>query len=384
MNKIIKAGAKPRNILKTEYNIRMKCREIEGKMPKYLSDYFIYLTSAVAIRTRLAYLRDLHFFFEYLISSTTHTHALSVKEIPLDDIIAIKAKDVNIFLGDYCTSYQAEKNDKVYILSNEHKSISRKKSSLSVFFKFLYREEMMKDNISMGFNPIKIPKRQPDSIKKLEMPEVDVLLNAVNTGAGLTESELKYWNQTKWRDRAIIYLFVTYGLRISELQNLNISSFNFSRKEFVIFRKRDKEVIMPFNNTIELVMNEYLEHDRKKTKGVSPEHEDALFLSLQKTRLGEKAIRNLVKKYTSIPLNTSRGAGYSPHKLRATVASSLIEVGFSIFDVQNLMDHDNVTTTQVYATHRKNAKSDILRNFEHIGGNKDDNFRNPHDFDDNR
>ena len=59
-------------------------------------------------------------------------------------------------------------------------------------------------------------------------------------------------------------------------------------------------------------------------------------------------------------MGTTRNNGYSPHKLRATAASSMIEKGFSIYDVQNLLDHDNVTTTQLYAAHKKNAKKEII------------------------
>ena len=56
-----------------------------------------------------------------------------------------------------------------------------------------------------------------------------------------------------------------------------------------------------------------------------------------------------------------------PHKLRATAASSLIQYGFSIYDVQNLLDHENVTTTQLYAAHKKNAKRDLVNNYELLG-----------------
>ena len=65
-------------------------------------------------------------------------------------------------------------------------------------------------------------------------------------------------------------------------------------------------------------------------------------------------------------MNTSRTNGYSPHKLRATAATSLIQSGFSIYDVKTLLDHDNVTTTQLYAAHKKNIKRDIINNFEWI------------------
>jgi site-specific recombinase XerD len=91
-----------------------------------------------------------------------------------------------------------------------------------------------------------------------------------------------------------------------------------------------------------------------------------------------KAIRQLVKKYTSISMETSRSNGYSPHKLRATAATSLIQNGFSIYDVQNLLDHDNVTTTQLYAAHKKNVKRDIVNNFEWLDDNdiKDNEIEN--------
>ena len=77
-----------------------------------------------------------------------------------------------------------------------------------------------------------------------------------------------------------------------------------------------------------------------------------------------KAITQLVKKYTALALGTTKDNGYSPHKLRATAATSLIQNDFSIYDVQNLLDHDNVTTTQLYAAHKKNVKRDIVKRFE--------------------
>ena len=78
----------------------------------------------------------------------------------------------------------------------------------------------------------------------------------------------------------------------------------------------------------------------------------------------ERAIRDLAKKYTSIGLATSRKGGYSPHKLRATAATSLIGRGNSIFDVQALLDHEQVTTTQLYASHKMNVKRDLVRDME--------------------
>jgi len=122
---------------------------------------------------------------------------------------------------------------------------------------------------------------------------------------------------------------------------------------------------MPINKTCEAVIKDYINNERT-VNSLHDEQKDALFLSLQNKRMTTRAIRNLVKKYTSIVLGTSRENGYSPHKLRATAATSLIQQGFSIYDVQNLLDHDNVTTTQLYAAHKKNVKREIIKNFEWI------------------
>lgn len=354
----------PNNIIYKNNILIESCENLEKELPNFMKDFFIFLKNSVAISTRKAYLEDIRFFCSYIVSTGLFTRAEIIKDITIEDFNEIKAKDVNIFLGDYCNRYYKEVNGTKVIYENNNKAIARKKSSISVLFKYLFRNEQMKDDITGGFNPIKLPKPQPDAIKRMEIDEVSIMLEAVEKGQGLTEKELEYWEKTKYRDKAILVLFVTYGLRLSELRELNISSFNFSRGEFTIFRKRGKEVLMPINNACETVIKEYIEYERPKSDCISDEYKDALFLSLQKKRMSPKSIRALVKKYTSIGMKTSRKKGYSPHKLRATAATSLIETGFSIYDVQNLLDHDNVTTTQLYSAHRKNAKRDIVKNFD--------------------
>lgn len=364
--KIHNKSDKPDNIVIRDNKVIEKCIQIENSLPKFMKDYCIYLKGSVSVTTRLAYLEDIKFFCSYLVETKEVTIVDQIKDISLDDFNQIKARDVNLFLGDYCTRYykQTEKNTLIY--ENNNRALARKKSSLSTLFKFLFRNDQIENNITDGFNPIKLPKPQPDAIKRLEIDEVAKMLDSVETGEGLTEKEKVYWRKTKLRDKAILALFVTYGLRLNELRELNISSFNFSRGEFKIYRKRGKEVLMPINKTCELVIRDYILNERPKSEMLNEDVEDALFLSLQHKRMDPKSIRQLVKKYTSISMQTSRDNGYSPHKLRATAATSLIQNGFSIYDVQNLLDHDNVTTTQLYAAHKKNVKRDIVNNFEWI------------------
>ena len=221
----------------------------------------------------------------------------------------------------------------------------------------------MEKNITDGFDPIRVPKPQEKEIKALQDDEVMIMLDAVSNGTGLTKKEQEYWEKTKLRDKAILIIFLTYGLRLSELQQMNVSSFNFQRGEFKIYRKRGKESSMPLNKSVTGVVREYIEKERA-SEGITQEHEDALFLSLQKKRMTERQIRELVKKYTSIGMNVTRGSGYSPHKLRATTATSLIGRGNSIFDVQALLDHEQVTTTQLYARHKVNVKRNLVNDME--------------------
>ena len=354
---------RPDNIVKKENDIYLECEAIQKELPSFLRPYFAYLKGNVLPMTRLAYLHDVRFFMNYLINETGLTRAETARGITSDELNDITAADINLFI-DYCRKYMVDDGDTVTVFENSNKSLARKKSSVSVLFKQLYRDGIIENNITDGFDPIRVPKPGEREIKALQDDEVMIMLDAVTNGTGLTDHERTYWEKTKLRDKAILVLFVTYGLRLSELQQLNLSSFNFSRGEFKIYRKRGKESIMPLNRSVEMVLSDYINNERNTVIPEEQAAEDALFLSLQGKRITERAIRELVKKYTSIALNTSRRAGYSPHKLRATAATSLIGRGNSIYDVAALLDHEQVTTTQLYAQHKMNVKRDLVSGME--------------------
>ncbi|MBQ6314598.1 MAG: tyrosine-type recombinase/integrase [Mogibacterium sp.] len=362
---------KPDNIVKKENDIYLQCEAIQKELPSFLRPYFTYLKGNVLPMTRLAYLHDVRFFFNYLIEETDITRAKVPSEIKESEINEIVAADINLYL-DHCRKYIVDDGENVTIYENSNRSLARKKSSISVLFKQLYREGIVENNITDGFDPIKVSKPGEREIKALQDDEVMIMLDAVTNGTGLTDHERRYWEKTRLRDKAILVIFVTYGLRLSELQQLNVSSFNFSRGEFKIYRKRGKESIMPLNRSVVMVLTDYLTTERKSVTAQNTADEDALFLSLQGKRITESAIRELVKKYTSIAMGTSRDSGYSPHKLRATAATSLIGRGNSIYDVQALLDHEQVTTTQLYARHKMNVKRDLVNDMEWELERKDD------------
>lgn len=362
--KVHNKSDKPDNIVEKENEIYLECESIEAELPRFLHSYFVYLKGNVLPMTRLAYLHDVKFFFTYLTNETVLTNAKNIKDITLEELGDIRAADVNLFI-DYCRKYYVDDGKNIVIYENSNKTLARKKSSVSVLFKQLYRDELISKNITDGFDPIKVPKPGEREIKALQDDEVMVMLDAVTTGASLTEHERSYWEKTKLRDKAILIVFLTYGLRLSELQQLNVSSFNFSRGEFKIYRKRGKESVMPLNQSTIMTVQDYIANERiGPSERSSKEDEDALFLSLRGTRMTTRAIRDLVKKYTSIALHTTHRNGYSPHKLRATAATSLIGRGNSIYDVQALLDHEQVTTTQLYASHKMNVKRDLVNDME--------------------
>ena len=354
---------KPDNIVRKEADIYSRCENLEKELPKFLKGFFVYLKGNVLPMTRLAYLHDIKFFFDYLISETALTESETPAGITVAEMRKLKASDVNAYI-DYCRHYTRETDKAVYVYENSSKSLARKKSSVSVMFKYLYREELLPRNITDGFDPIRVPKAGEREIKALQDDEVMIMLDAVSDGTGLTKHERAYWEKTKRRDKAILVLFLTYGLRLSELQQLNVSSFNFHRGEFKIYRKRGKESMMPINDSVREVVTDYIDLERPRDDELTEDNKDALFLSLQGKRMTERQIRELVKKYTSIALHTSRDGGYSPHKLRATAATSLIGRGNSIYDVAALLDHEQVTTTQLYARHKAGVKRDLVRDME--------------------
>lgn len=362
LGKIKNRTGKPQNIFEKEQEIFNKCSKLEDNLPGFMNGYFIYLRSSVLPMTRLAYLQDITFFCDYLVESAMF-EAQTIKELTAFDFEKIRAKDINVFI-DYARRYEKDKNDGVYIYENHNRSLARKKTSLSMLFKYLFRDEILSKNITDGLDPIKVAKPAETEIKALTDEEVRTMLRAVETGEGMTKKQLEYFEKTKKRDKAILLLFLTYGLRISELQQLNVDSFNFDRQEFKIYRKRGKESIMPMNISCDIAIHEYLDMERKNDDELLDEHKNALFLSLQGKRMTERQIRELVKKYTAIALKTTQKNGYSPHKLRATAATSLIGRGEDIFDVQLLLDHENVTTTQLYAKHKENVKKRLINNME--------------------
>lgn len=108
--KLHNKSSRPDNVVLREHEIVSRCEEIQAGMPRYLRGYFAYLKGNVLPRTRYEYLRDLQFFFRYLINETDLTSADAPSDIRLEEINSIKSVDINIFI-DYCRKYSVEDDE---------------------------------------------------------------------------------------------------------------------------------------------------------------------------------------------------------------------------------------------------------------------------------
>ena len=161
--KIHNKSNKPDNILHNEQLLLDKAIELQNQLPTYMRDYFIYLKTSVSITTRIAYLNDIIFFLNYLILDDSSIKDL--KGIPIEKIDSFTAQDFNYFIAEYCSRYEVYNKGQRIIYENNNTTLSRKKSSIMSLLKFMYRNGQIKNNISDGLNPIKLPKKSPDSIK---------------------------------------------------------------------------------------------------------------------------------------------------------------------------------------------------------------------------
>ncbi len=208
-------------------------------------------------------------------------------------------------------------------------SVARRLSELRSFGRFLEREEVVHVNPFRAVVSPKLPKRLP---KAISIPDTVALLNApdITTPQGM-------------RDRAILEVLYSGGLRVSELTGLNVSGFDPRRKELLVWGKGAKERIALLGQPAVSALLAYIEGSRPRL--VRNTATDALFLNRSGGRITTRSVMSLLKKY-------SRMAGLdkrvTPHTLRHTFATHLLDGGADLRSVQELLGHALLTTTQVY------------------------------------
>ena len=270
-----------------------------------LEVYAAYLTTEKRMtdNTKQAYLRDLRHFSNF------------AEARGIDDPAEASSTDILAYLMELKTGGRSKS------------TVNRKLASLRTYYQYLIK---MREIFENPTESIKSPKVEKKEIQYLTTEEIDRLLE-------LPEDTAK-----GKRDRAILELLYATGIRVSECVGLNTDDLNFEENSMFVTRKGGKEMILYFSDEVADALRAYL----KEREQIQPleGHEEALFLSLQKRRITQRAIENLVKKYAAIAAPLKRKI--SPHKLRSTYGTTLYNETGDIYLVADVLGHADVNTTR--------------------------------------
>ena len=211
--------------------------------------------------------------------------------------------------------------------------------ALRGFYAYYYKHEMIQTNPSVL---VDMPKIHDKAIIRLDADETAMLLDFIEHGGDELSGQKKvYWEKTKVRDLALITLLLGTGIRVSECVGLDITDVDFKNNGIKVVRKGGNEMIVYFGDEVESALRDYL----AVREGITPlaGHENALFLSTQRKRIGIKAVENLVKKYASQITGTKK---ITPHKLRSTYGTALYQETGDIYLVADVLGHKDVNTTK--------------------------------------
>lgn len=311
----------------------LKLRKLLKKLPEFCKHFFIAIETTTSSRTRISYAYDLICFFDYLKNNNPLLQNTDITTLPISILDQIKPTDIEEYLY-YLKVY--EKDGKAH--SNQERGLKRKLSSLRTFYKYFFNSEMIKTNPSVK---VEMPKIHEKNIVRLDVDEVAILLDQVESGEDLTEKQKKFHEKTKVRDLAIMTLMLGTGIRVSECVGLDLDDVDFKNNGIKIHRKGGKEVVVYFGDEVRETLLSYLE----ERKNIVPMEgsTNAFFLSLQKKRIGVRSVENMVKKYSRLVTTIKN---ITPHKLRSTYGTTLYRETGDIYLVADVLGHSDVNTTR--------------------------------------
>jgi len=284
-------------------------QKLEIQIDHFLS--YLKTEKNVSPNTVISYRSDLFDLFQYLKEKreSVQIHPSRIKRNDLRDfLVNLKQRDL------------------------DNRSIARKASVIRSFFKFLLREGKVKSNPSSYLLTPKLRKFLPEILTVDEMKTLFELKDP-----SLLEKE-KLWIL---RDLAILEVFYSTGMRLNELAQLDLSSFDFRGQTVRVLGKGKKERIIPVGRKALQALGNYL----KERSKLSFLEDEAVFINKSQKRLSARSISRLVKKYLS---KITEKKKISPHVIRHSFATHLLDAGADLLAVKELLGHKKLSTTQIY------------------------------------
>ena len=213
-------------------------------------------------------------------------------------------------------------------------SIARKLASLRTLFQFLIREGKVESNPAKMVATPKIERKLPnhlsmeDAVRFIETPDPHTPLGR--------------------RDKAILEFLYATGIRVGELVGINVTDIDLRERTVRVFGKRRKERIVPFHEHALQALLHYLAESRPlflNNAAIAQRDEKACFLNYQGTRITTRSVGRMIDKYIKQCADVHK---ISPHSLRHTFATHMLDSGADLRDIQELLGHARLSTTQIY------------------------------------
>jgi tyrosine recombinase XerC len=269
---------------------------------------YIQFERGYSAHTVTAYQHDLENFLNFI---------YKYDSILLKDFGKIDRQAIRHFLG------------KEYEEGNSAKTVARRLASIKSLFNYLVQAEVICDNPAIHIKTPKVEKKIPTFVQENKIEDLMKMPDAV-TLIGK-------------RDRAILELFYATGIRLNELAGLNIGSVNPQEKLLRVLGKGNKERIVPFGKPAKNALESYL---KKRGKSWASPQQTPLFTGRGEKRIAVRTIQQRVNIYLKAVLGGRTGA--SPHTLRHTFGTHLLENDADIRSIQELLGHSSISSTQIY------------------------------------
>lgn len=317
-----------------DYTLRL--REILKTLPPFAKDYFRAMEAKTSAKTRISYAYDIRVFFHFLIENNPVYKNYTMDQFQVQDLERIEPVDIE----EYQEYLKVYKNPEEKQITNAEKGLSRKMSALRSFYGYYFKHQIITKNPTLL---VDMPKIHDKAIIRLDTDEVATLLDHIEHGGDeLTGQRKVYYEKTKNRDLAIVTLLLGTGIRVSECVGLDIQDVDFKNNGVKVTRKGGNEMVVYFGDEVENALKMYLYTTRKATTPL-PGHENALFLSTQRKRIGVQAVENMVRKYSR---EVTPNKKITPHKLRSTYGTALYKETGDIYLVADVLGHKDVNTTK--------------------------------------